>query len=47
MTKRIATLLVSAALAVGCCLPALADEAVPTPGPSPEATSSTDRKSVV
>ena len=41
MTKRIATLLVSAALAVGCCLPALADEAVPTPGPSPEATSST------
>lgn len=41
MTKRIATLLVSAALAVGCCLPALADEAVPTPGPSPETTSST------
>lgn len=36
MTKRIATLLVSATLAVGCCLPALADEAVPTPGPSPE-----------
>lgn len=41
MTKRIATLFVSAALAVGCCLPALAEVAVPTPGPSPEATSST------
>ncbi|HJD20573.1 MAG TPA: hypothetical protein H9915_02010 [Candidatus Gemmiger faecigallinarum] len=43
MTKRIATLLVSAALAVGCCLPALADEAIPTPAPGPtsEATSST------
>lgn len=40
MTKQIATLLVSAALAVGCCLPALAEEAVPTPvpGPSPEMT---------
>ena len=33
MTKRIATLLVSAALAVGCCLPALAEETVPTPAP--------------
>lgn len=35
MTKRIATMLVSAALAVGCCLPALAEEAVPTPVPEP------------
>lgn len=35
MTKRIATLLVSAALAVGCCLPALAEEAAPTPAPGP------------
>lgn len=35
MTKRIATLLVSATLAVGCCLPALADEGVPTPAPGP------------
>ena len=43
MTKRIATMLVSAALAVGCCLPALAEEAIPTPvpGPSPGTTSST------
>ena len=36
MTKPIATLFLTCALAVGCCLPALADEAVPTPGPSPE-----------
>lgn len=43
MTKRIATLLVSAALAAGCCLPALAEEPTPTPtpGPLPETTSST------
>lgn len=43
MTKRIATFFLTCALAAGCCLPALADEAVPTPGPgpSPETTSST------
>ena len=35
MTKRIATLLVSAALAVGCCLPTLAEGTVPTPAPGP------------
>lgn len=42
MTKRIATFFLTCALAAGCCLPALADEAVPTPGPgpSPETTSS-------
>lgn len=43
MTKRIATFFLTCALAAGCCLPALADEAVPTPGPgpSPETISST------
>lgn len=43
MTKRIATFFLTCVLAAGCCLPALADEAVPTPGPgpSPETTSST------
>ena len=43
MIKRIATFFLTCALALGCCLPALAEEAVPAPvpGPSPEATSST------
>ena len=35
MTKPIATLFLTCALAVGCCLPALADEAAPTPAPGP------------
>lgn len=43
MTKQIAAFFLTCVLAAGCCLPALADEAVPTPGPgpSPETTSST------
>ena len=43
MTKRIATFFLTCALAAGCCLPALAEEAAPAPvsGPSPETTSST------
>lgn len=43
MTKRIATFFLTCALAAGCCLPALAEEAVPSPvpGPSPKTTSST------
>lgn len=43
MTKRIAIFFLTCALAVGCCLPALAEEPVPSPapGPTPETTSST------
>lgn len=43
MIKRIATFFLTCALALGCCLPALAEEAAPSPvpGPSPETTSST------
>ena len=43
MTKRIAIFFLTCALAAGCCLPALAEEAAPAPvpGPSPETTSST------
>ena len=42
MIKQIATFFLTCALALGCCLPALAEEAVPAPvpGPSPEAASS-------
>lgn len=43
MTKQIAAFFLTCALAAGCCLPALAEEAAPSPvpGPSPETTSST------
>ena len=42
MTKRIATFFLTCVLVAGCCLPALAEEAAPSPvpGPSPETASS-------
>ena len=42
MTKRIAIFFLTCVLAAGCCLPALAEEAAPSPvpGPSPETASS-------